>query len=113
MASEILYQIISSTSGLERFEYIRPFDGGGGIFFPEVKDQVFTQLITESAELDENFYSRNMEYGNEVAGLQHLRDDVFVFIHETRKGEYYADGMCKYALDELPDIRDKFQKTLY
>ena len=110
MPSETLYQIISSTSGTERFEYIRPDGGGGGIFFPEIKDQVFTQLITEIAELDESFYSRSIEYGKGVAELQHLRHGVFDFIHETPKGEHYAEGFCEYALDELPDIKDKFQK---
>ena len=110
MPSETLYQIISSTSGTERFEYIRPDGGGGGIFFPEIKEQVFTQLITEIAELDEDFYSRSIEYGKGVAELQHLRHGVFDFIHETPKGEHYAEGFCEYALDELPDIKDKFQK---
>tara|TARA_Y100001934_G_scaffold280196_1_gene386185 strand:+ start:145 stop:870 length:726 start_codon:yes stop_codon:yes gene_type:complete len=110
MPPETLYQIISSTSGTERFEYVRPDGGGGGIFVPEIKDQVFTQLITEIAELDEDFYSRSIEYGKGVAELQHLRHGVFDFIHETPKGEHYAEGFCEYALDELPDIKDKFQK---
>jgi hypothetical protein len=109
MPPKTLYQIISSTSGTERFEYVRPDGGGGGIFFPEIKHEVFTQLITEVAELDEGFYSRSIEYGKGVAELQHLRHGVFDFIHETHKGEHYVEGFSEYALDELPDIKNKFQ----
>jgi hypothetical protein len=104
------YQITTSTSGTERFEWKRPDGGGGGQSFPSVKDDVLTKLIIEIAELDENFYNSAIGYSKGLAELKHLREGAYDFIHETQQGEHYAEGFCDYASGELPKIKRSFKK---
>ena len=98
------YQITTSTSGVERFEFIRPDGGGGGQAFPTVTEEVFNKLIIDIAELDKAFYNKAILYSKSIAELKHLRNGSYDFIHETQEGEHYADGFVDYALDELPAI---------
>ncbi|WP_076421167.1 hypothetical protein [Colwellia sp. UCD-KL20] len=108
MPSGTHYQITTSTSGTERFKWMRPDGGGGGQSFPCVQDDILTKLIIEIAELDESFYNSAIAYSKGLAELKHLREGAYDFIHETQQGEHYAEGFCDYASDELPKIESSF-----
>ena len=98
------YQITTSTSGVERFEYFPLDGGGGGRSFPPVVETMFIKLIIDIAELDKAFYGKAILYSKSIAELKHLRNGAYDFIHETQQGDHYTEGFVDYALDEIPPI---------
>ncbi|ENM5776229.1 hypothetical protein V4V55_003694 [Vibrio mimicus] len=70
------FLITTSTSGSERFEYVREDGGGGGQGFPPVYEDLINKLIIEIAELDKSFYIVAIDYTKALAELNHLRAGI-------------------------------------
>ncbi|WP_070796025.1 hypothetical protein [Thalassotalea crassostreae] len=104
------YKISTSTSGVERFEFIHIDGSFGGGSLPPVTEKIFNKLIIDIAELDKVFYEKAISYSKSIADLKHLRNGAYDFIHETQLGDHYTDGFADYALDELPPIYTTMSK---
>jgi hypothetical protein len=98
------FQITTSSSGVERFKFIRIDGGGGGGSFPQVAEIIFNKLIIDIAELDKDFYDKAILYSKSIAELKHLRNGAYDFLHEAELVDNYAEGFADYALEELPPI---------
>lgn len=79
------YDILSSKSGYERFEFIKPDGSGGGKSFPKVSEIYYQKVILDIAELDKVFYEKSIEYNKAIAELHHVRGNVYESIDEIKK----------------------------
>ncbi|WP_345867795.1 hypothetical protein [Shewanella algae] len=106
------YAYSVSPSGTERFELVIPEGKGIGQAFPHVVTDMHSKLMIEVAEADEAMYQKLNSSFKALSELQHLRNGIVDFIHESRMGEHYVEGFTDYALGELGPIYDNLN-TLY
>ncbi|PTQ14261.1 hypothetical protein CWO33_13655 [Vibrio splendidus] len=101
------YEYLVSPSGAERFELLSPDGHGQGQSFPKVVIEMHSKLVIEVAEIDADMYQKLIGSYKALSELQHLRNGIVDFIHESRMGEHYVEGFTGYALEELAPIYDE------
>lgn len=107
------YCILSSKSGYERFEFLKPDGSGGGKSFPKVSEIYYQKVILDIAELDKEFYEKSIEYNKAIADLHHVRGNVYESIDEINKSHHFSQGFISYTEDELPDIYAKMNSLYF
>ncbi|EKM26100.1 hypothetical protein VCHENC03_5374 [Vibrio sp. HENC-03] len=100
------YTHLVSPSGTERFELVTAEGHGMGQAFPKVVTEMHSKLVIDVAEMDADMYQKLITSFKALSELQHLRNGIVDFIHDSRMGDHYVEGFTEYALEELAPIYD-------